>query len=64
MVEAWIPGFEGDLYGKSLEVSFLLRLREERRFDGPEALRAQIGRDHAAMVEWIRRGAGGVEGPQ
>ena len=63
-VEAWIPGFDGDLYGEFLEVAFLLRLREERRFAGPDELRAQIGLDHAAMVEWIRRGTGGAEGPQ
>jgi riboflavin kinase/FMN adenylyltransferase len=63
-VEAWIPGFDGDLYGQPLEVSFLHRLRDEMRFDGPEALRAQIGRDHAAMVEWIGRNAGGAEAPQ
>jgi len=53
-VEAWIPGFEGDLYGRALEVSFLERLRDERRFSGPADLREQIGRDHASMVEWIR----------
>ena len=64
MVEAWIPEFEGDLYGQPLEVSFLHRLREERKFGGPDELRAQIGRDHAAMVEWIRRNAGGDETPQ
>jgi riboflavin kinase / FMN adenylyltransferase len=28
-----------------LELSFLLRLREEKKWDSPEALRAQIGRD-------------------
>ncbi len=53
-VEAWFPGWEGDLYGKELEVRFLARLREERRFAGPEELKAQIRRDHAAMVDWIR----------
>jgi riboflavin kinase/FMN adenylyltransferase len=53
-VEAWFPGWEGDLYGQELEVSFLARLREERRFAGPEALQAQIRLDHASMVEWIR----------
>jgi riboflavin kinase/FMN adenylyltransferase len=58
-VEAWIPGFEGDLYGRDLEVSFLAKIREERRFSGPGDLREQILRDHAAMVEWRgRRGAG------
>jgi len=63
-VEAWIPGFAGDLYGQEVEVSFLLRLREERKFTGPEALRAQILRDHAAMVEWIAREAGGAAAPE
>lgn len=53
-VEAWFPGWEGDLYGRELEVSFLAHLREERRFAGPEELKAQIRRDHAAMVDWIR----------
>jgi riboflavin kinase/FMN adenylyltransferase len=34
-----------DLYGEALRVSFLERLREERRFSSLEALRAQIARD-------------------
>ena len=31
--------------GTTLEVTFLKRLRDEQRFDGPEALKAQIARD-------------------
>jgi riboflavin kinase/FMN adenylyltransferase len=57
-VEAWFPGWEGDLYGAELEVEFLARLREERRFAGPGELKAQIRRDHAAMIEWIRGARG------
>lgn len=34
-----------DLYGLSLEVHFLARLRGEQRFNGPEELKAQIERD-------------------
>ncbi len=56
-VEAWFPGWEGDLYGRELEVEFLARIRDERRFPGPEELREQIRRDHASMVEWIRLNA-------
>lgn len=41
----------GDLYGRELEVRFLARLRDERRFDGVEALRGQIASD----VEAARR---------
>jgi len=34
-----------DLYGQRLEVVLIEHLRRERKFDGPEALRAQIARD-------------------
>jgi riboflavin kinase/FMN adenylyltransferase len=53
-VEAWFPGWEGDLYGREIEVAFLARIRDERKFPGPDALREQIRRDRVAMVEWIR----------
>jgi riboflavin kinase/FMN adenylyltransferase len=44
-VEAHLLDFEADLYGAELRIEFVGRLREERRFDGPEALVAQIGED-------------------
>jgi riboflavin kinase/FMN adenylyltransferase len=44
-VEAHLLDFDGELYGRSLRVSFMARLRDERRFDGPEALKAQIQED-------------------
>lgn len=34
-----------DLYGEQLRLAFLARLRDERRFDGPDELVAQIHRD-------------------
>jgi riboflavin kinase/FMN adenylyltransferase len=34
-----------DLYGRTLEVRFVARLREERKFSGLEALRNQIETD-------------------
>ena len=37
--------FAGDLYGRELEVTFRQMLREERRFDGVDELKAQIIRD-------------------
>jgi len=55
VVEAWFPGWEGDLYGRELELSFLHRLRDERKFPGPEALKQQIRKDHEALLDWIRR---------
>lgn len=38
-----------------VEVCFLMRLREERRFPSPEALRAQIARDVARARQYFRR---------
>ncbi|MGC2584051.1 MAG: riboflavin kinase, partial [Acidobacteriaceae bacterium] len=38
-----------------VEVCFLMRLREERRFPSPEALRAQIARDVQRAREYFRR---------
>lgn len=46
-VEVHLLDFEGDLYGLELEVDFLERLREVRRFDSVEALISQIGEDAA-----------------
>ena len=44
-VEVHLFDFEDDLYGADLELEFVARLREERRFPDLEALRAQIARD-------------------
>ena len=35
----------GDLYGRIVEVRFLARIRDEKKFDGPEALKRQITAD-------------------
>jgi riboflavin kinase / FMN adenylyltransferase len=44
-IEVHLLGVDRDLYGRTLRVSFVKRLRDERRFDGLDALRAQIARD-------------------
>lgn len=44
-VEAHLIDFDGDLYGADLRTEFAERLREERRFEGPEPLVAQIRED-------------------
>ena len=41
-----------DLYGRAVEVAFLGRLRDERRFADPAALRAQIADDLAAAARF------------
>jgi riboflavin kinase/FMN adenylyltransferase len=42
-----------DLYGLTLGVDMIERLRDERRFDGIEALRAQIDRDARTARELL-----------
>jgi riboflavin kinase/FMN adenylyltransferase len=44
-VEVHLFGFDGDLYGKRMRIGFAARIRGESKFDGLEALRAQINRD-------------------
>ena len=44
-VETHLLDFSGELYGLPLCVAFLERLRGERKFDSPEALRARIAAD-------------------
>jgi riboflavin kinase/FMN adenylyltransferase len=45
LAEAHLIDFEGDLYGRSVELAFEHHLRPERRFDGVDALRTQIQAD-------------------
>ncbi len=44
-LEAHLMDYQGDLYGKTIQVAFLARLRDEQRFSGVEALVAQINLD-------------------
>lgn len=50
-VEAHVPGWTDDLYGRHLEVRLIERLRGEQRFPDVGALRAQIARDAARALE-------------
>jgi riboflavin kinase/FMN adenylyltransferase len=44
-VEAHLLDFEGDIYGRVVDVGFVERIREERRFSGVDELVRQIRRD-------------------
>ena len=48
LLEAYLFGFEGDLYGRRIEIALHAWIREERKFDGPEPLAAQMREDEAA----------------
>jgi riboflavin kinase/FMN adenylyltransferase len=50
-VEAFLLDAEGDFYGRDMTLQFLHQLRPQERFEGPEALRAQIAKD----VERVRK---------
>jgi riboflavin kinase / FMN adenylyltransferase len=51
LVEAYLIDFEGDLYGRTLRIAFISRLRGERRFPDVEELIAQMHRDVEAARE-------------
>lgn len=51
LLETHVFDFDGDLYGRELEVEFISRIREERRFDGLDALVAQMALDARAARE-------------
>lgn len=45
LLEAHLLDFEGDLYDEAARVQFVALLRSESRFDGLDALKAQLARD-------------------
>ncbi len=53
-VEVHLFDFHRDLYGDTLRVAFAARTRDEVRFDGPEALVAQLRDDEAQSRRVLR----------
>ena len=53
-LEVHLFDFDADLYGASLKVCFLHKLRDERKFDGLEALKNQIALDLEQARAWFR----------
>jgi riboflavin kinase/FMN adenylyltransferase len=51
LVEAHLIGFDGDIYGETLRIAFVERLRGEKRFESVDELVVQMNRD----VEQARR---------
>lgn len=45
LLEAHLFDFSGDIYGSTISVDFIAFLRDERKFDGLDALKAQIAAD-------------------
>lgn len=54
-LEVHILGFSGDIYGRRISVTFVRKIRAERRFASKEALAGQLRRDAAAAEECLRQ---------
>ena len=52
-IETNIFGFEEDIYGLDIELSFIERIREERRFDSLEELSVQLEKDRDACLTFL-----------
>ena len=50
-IESHLFDFEGMVYGKEIEIFFIQKIRDERRFPNPEALSNQIQQDVAQAKE-------------
>jgi riboflavin kinase/FMN adenylyltransferase len=55
LVEAYLLDFSDDLYGQTLRVAFVERMRGERRFDSVDALVAQMHQDVEQVRATVRR---------
>ncbi len=56
-MEAYLLGFEGDIYGETLRISFLERMRGEKAFDSVDTLVKQMNRDVEQAREICERAA-------
>ena len=54
VIEAHLLDFSGDLYGQTLQLDFLARLRPEQKFNGVNELVAQIHRDIEAARNLLK----------
>ena len=53
VLEVHILDFSGNLYGKKITVEFLKKVRDEKKFDGLEALKEQIFKDISFAKEYF-----------
>lgn len=54
LLEVYLLDFSGDLYGKLLRVEFLRKIRDEKKFDSIEGLKAQITEDVLAVETGLK----------
>jgi riboflavin kinase/FMN adenylyltransferase len=63
VLEPYLVGFSGDLYGTTIRVEFCARLRGEERFADVPALVDQMGRDVDAARAAVTAATTGPQGP-
>ena len=51
LLEVHLFDFDGDLYGRRMAVEFVAKLRDEQKFDGLDALKAQMNHDARSARE-------------
>jgi riboflavin kinase/FMN adenylyltransferase len=49
-IETHILDFDEDIYGLDLKLTFIARIREERRFESLEALKVQLLKDKEVCI--------------
>ena len=59
-VEAHLLNFTGDIYGQEMEIAFVQKLRDEKKFPSTEALKAQIALDVIAASKRFTDPSSGV----
>jgi riboflavin kinase / FMN adenylyltransferase len=55
LVEAHLIDFEGDLYGRTLRIAFVERMRGEKRFETVDELVEQMNRDVEQAAATVSR---------
>ena len=53
-IETFLLDFDGDLYGKRIRLEFCRRLREERKFETAQALKAEVEKNVAQARAYVR----------
>ena len=58
-IEAFVLDYDGDLYGRTAEIELTARIRDEERFDTPDALAKAIEADVVATRRILSRAPSG-----
>jgi riboflavin kinase/FMN adenylyltransferase len=59
VLEVFLFDFDGNLYGREIEVEFVAHIRDDRKFDSAEALKAQMEDDCAAARKLLAAAGSG-----